>query len=50
MMIMRTVKNYATQKGVTTACVYKWIKKEKVDSVKIDGVIFIIPKEDEKLL
>lgn len=42
MMDLRTVKNYAKTKEVTTACVYKWIKKEKVEWVKIDGVIFII--------
>ena len=36
-----TVRNYAAEKGVTTATVYQWILKEKVKFKKIDGVVFI---------
>jgi hypothetical protein len=39
---LKTVKNFASTKGVTTACVYKWIEKGKVKHKKIDGVTFII--------
>jgi hypothetical protein len=38
---LQTVRNYATAQKVTTACVYKWIDKNIVKSVEIDGVKFI---------
>lgn len=38
---LKTVRNYAVSKGVTTTQVYNWIKTEKVKKTIIDGVIFI---------
>ena len=40
-----TVKHYADVKEVTTTAVYAWIAQEKVESVKIDGVTFVIVKD-----
>jgi hypothetical protein len=39
---LKTVRNYALEKGVTAQQVYNWIKDKKVKSEMIDGVIFII--------
>lgn len=44
-MEFKTVANYARLKGVTPACVYKWIKSKKIESTKIDGVTFIKVKQ-----
>jgi hypothetical protein len=41
---LRTVKSYATREKVTTKAVYDWIKSNKVDSIEIDGVKFIVVK------
>lgn len=38
---LRTVKSYSQMMGVTVQQVYNWIKDQKVEMVKIDGVIFI---------
>lgn len=39
---LMTVRNYAAFKSVTTVTVYGWIKTGKIESVIIDGVLFII--------
>jgi len=38
---LQTVRNYAAVQKVTTACVYKWIEKNVIKAVEIDGVKFI---------
>lgn len=38
---LKTVRNYAVSKGVTTTHVYNLIKDQKVKKIIIDGVIFI---------
>jgi|TARA_Y100001938_G_C7754441_1_gene265503 hypothetical protein len=38
---LQTVRNYAAAQKVTTACVYKWIDKNIIKSVEIDGVKFV---------
>lgn len=37
-----TVKTYAKSKGVSVQSVYKRIKNEKLVTIYIDGVVFII--------
>ena len=44
------VSTYAREQKKSTQWVYDQIKAEKVDFEIIDGVIFIISKEDEKPL
>ena len=39
-----TIRTYASEKGVTTATVYKWIELKRVRFTKIDGVLFIVKK------
>ena len=39
---LKTVRNFAVIKGVTTQNVYKWVKDNKVEYIYIDGVLFII--------
>jgi hypothetical protein len=41
-MKLRTVRNFATDKGKTTQWAYDLIKKNKVKVKEIDGVKFII--------
>lgn len=38
---LKTIANYAREKGVTVQTVYKWIEQNKVESVEVDGVKFI---------
>lgn len=38
---LKTVANYAHEKGVTVQTVYKWIEQNKVKSIEVDGVKFI---------
>lgn len=38
---LKTVRNYAVQKGVTPQQVYNWIKDKKVKAEIIDGVTFV---------
>jgi len=38
---LKTIKNYATQEGVTSSYIYKLIKEMKMESIMIDGVQFI---------
>lgn len=38
---LQTIKNYATNNGVTTSYIYKLIREGKMDSYAIDGVQFI---------
>ena len=38
---LRTIKNYAHDRDVTTSYIYKLIKEGKMDCYTIDGVQFI---------
>lgn len=42
-----TVRTYAEMKGVTTVCVYKWERQNKVRTKKIDGVKFVVLTDEE---
>lgn len=37
-----TIRHYAESKGIVKQTVSQWIKKGKIKSILIDGVIFII--------
>jgi hypothetical protein len=43
-----TVKNFATLKNVTTTCVYRWIDKNQVKALEVDGVKFIVKEPGTK--
>ena len=38
---LRTIKSYAESKGITVQGVYKMVKEKRIETEKIDGVIFI---------
>lgn len=38
---LKTINNYARQRNVTSVYIYKLIKAQRMESVKIDGVNFI---------
>ena len=38
---LKTVKNYAISQGVSPQAIYKMIDEERIESTKIDGVVFI---------
>ena len=42
------ISTYAREKGVSAACVYLWIQNKDINSVVIDGVIFVIMDEAAK--
>ena len=43
-----SVQNYAHAEKVSTSAVYKWINKNLVKCVEIDGIKFIIKKAPSK--
>jgi predicted site-specific integrase-resolvase len=45
---LMTVKNYASENQVTTTCVYRWIDKNIVKAVEVDGVKFIVKEPGTK--
>ena len=38
---IKTVKNYATMKGITVQAVYKMINEKRIETTDLDGVTFI---------
>jgi hypothetical protein len=42
---LKTVNNYAKERGCTVGYIYKLIREKKIVPVKIDGVIFIDTKK-----
>ena len=47
---LKTVSNFAEEKGFTRQHVYHLIKNEEINSLDIDGVRFIIIDEKSKKL
>ena len=45
---LMTPNNFAGKKGVSRQMIYQLIKKELVDSVVIDGTIFVLLTEKSK--
>ena len=45
---LKTVTNFAEEKGFTRQHVYRLIKSEELNSIDIDGVRFIIIDEKSK--
>ena len=43
---LKTVSNFAEEKGFTRQHVYRLIKGDEVNTIQIDGIIFVI--KDEK--
>ena len=39
---LRTVKSYSKERDCSMTYIYKLIEKKKLNSIKIDGVIFIV--------
>lgn len=39
------ISTYAREKDVSTACVYLWIRNKEINTVTIDGVIFVVKDE-----
>jgi len=39
---LRTVTNFAEEKGFTRQHVYRLIKNGEINSLKIDGIVFVI--------
>tara|TARA_R100001244_G_scaffold111510_1_gene82467 strand:+ start:398 stop:550 length:153 start_codon:yes stop_codon:yes gene_type:complete len=38
---LKTIKSYADSQGVTVQGVYKMVKEKRIETEKIDGVVFI---------
>lgn len=47
---LKTVSNFAYEKGFTRQHVYRLIKSEEINSLEIDGVLFIILDDKSKNL
>jgi len=47
---LKTVSNFADEKGFTRQHVYRLIKSEEINSLEIDGVLFIILDDKSKNL
>ena len=43
---LKTVKNYSVKKGVHRNWIYQLVNKGELESIKIDGVLFI--KDNDK--
>lgn len=42
-----TIRTYASMYNVTSACVYKWEKQNKIKTTQIDGVKFVVLTDEE---
>ena len=42
-----SVPEYARQMGVNASTIYRWIRQEKIDTEKIDGVLHVILNSEE---
>ena len=47
---LKTVSNFADEKGFTRQHVYRLIKSDEINSLEIDGVLFIILDDKSKNL
>jgi hypothetical protein len=45
---LKTVSNYAADKDITRQHVYRLIKGNEINSINIDGVLFVIIDEKAK--
>ena len=45
---LQTARNFAESKGVTTTCVYNWIKMGVVKGINVDGVKFVVKENPSK--
>ena len=46
---LRKVSNHALCNKVTPQAVYKWIKADKVQTEEIDGVLFVVIKNNKEV-
>ena len=45
---LQTARNFAESKGVTTTCVYNWLKMGVIKGIVVDGVKFVVKENPAK--